>query len=87
MGEEVENRKKEPPKKVVKANRMKDEENKELKWEWCEEARTYKDKIKAWGDHMSQKRNFQVGDKVLLYDPYYEIYQRKYRYRWTGPYK
>ncbi|XP_052185205.1 uncharacterized protein LOC127796840 [Diospyros lotus] len=57
--------------------------------EWQHEAyensRLYKERTKAWHDaHI--KKEFKVGEKVLLYNSRLKLFPGKLRSRWSGPY-
>ena len=43
-----------------------------------------KERSKKWHDHMVAQKNFQKGDKVLLYDSKLHIFQGKLQSRWIG---
>ena len=44
-----------------------------------------KERSKKWHDQMVARKNFQQGDKVLLYDSKLHIFPRKLKSRWIGP--
>jgi hypothetical protein len=46
-----------------------------------------KAKDKAWHDRHIKKKNFKVGDMVLLYDSKYLQHPGKLRMHWLGPYR
>ena len=50
-----------------------------------ENARLYKEKAKLWHDKMILKRDFQGGDKVLLYQSRLKLFPGKLKSRWHGP--
>ena len=41
---------------------------------------------KKWHDQMVARKNFQQGDKVLLYDSKLHIFPEKLKSRWIGPF-
>ena len=51
-----------------------------------ENARIYKDKTKRWRDKHILSREFEVGQKVLLFNPRLRFFPGKLRSRWSGPF-
>ncbi|KAL5583455.1 hypothetical protein UlMin_015897 [Ulmus minor] len=51
-----------------------------------ENARIYKERTKVWHDKHILKREFQVGQKVLLYNSRLRLFPGKLRSRWSGPF-
>ena len=49
-----------------------------------ENARIYKEKIKSLYDRMITRKEFNVGDKVLLYNSRLKLFPRKLRSRWIA---
>jgi len=49
-----------------------------------ENARIYKEKTKSLHDRMITKKEFNVGDKVLLYHSRLKLFPEKLRSRWIG---
>ncbi|XP_074293489.1 uncharacterized protein LOC141620545 [Silene latifolia] len=49
-------------------------------------ARIYKDKTKRWHDKRIIPREFQVGEKVLLFNVQLRLFPGKVKSRWSGPY-
>ena len=45
-----------------------------------------KERSKKWHDQMVARKNFQKGDKVLLYDSKLYIFPGKLKSRWIGPF-
>ena len=45
-----------------------------------------KERSKNWHDQMVAQKNFQKGDKVLLYDSKLHTFPRKLKSRWIGPF-
>jgi hypothetical protein len=46
----------------------------------------YKEKIKSLHDQMMTRKEFNVGDKVLLYHSRLKLFPEKLRFRWIGPF-
>jgi hypothetical protein len=46
----------------------------------------FKEKVKRWHDKRIQKREFNVGDYVLLYNSRLRFFARKLLSKWEGPY-
>ena len=46
----------------------------------------YKERAKIVHDKMINRKDFKVGQKVLLYDSRLRLFPGKLRSRWTGPY-
>jgi hypothetical protein len=51
-----------------------------------ENAMIYKEKTKNLHDQMLTRKEFHVGDKVLLYHSRLKLFPRKLRSRWIGPF-
>jgi hypothetical protein len=51
-----------------------------------ENARLFKEKVKQWHDKRILKREFHVGEKVLLYRSCLRFFARKLLSKWEGPY-
>jgi hypothetical protein len=49
-------------------------------------ARIYKEKIKSLHDRMITRKEFNVGDKVLLYHSRLKLFPGKLRSHWIGPF-
>ncbi|XP_022841909.1 uncharacterized protein LOC111365593 [Olea europaea var. sylvestris] len=58
----------------------------ELKMEAYENSKIYKERTKKWHDMHIQRRDFKVGQKVLLYNSRLKLFSGKLRSRWSGPY-
>ena len=72
---------------VVKEKRLLQlNELEELRNEAYENARIYKDKTKKWHDQKILRKEFRVGDLVLLYNSRLKIFLGKLKSRWSGPY-
>ncbi|XP_074288519.1 uncharacterized protein LOC141613675 [Silene latifolia] len=46
----------------------------------------YMEKTKRWHDKMILKKEFKIGDKVLLFNSRYKLFSGKLRSRWSGPF-
>jgi hypothetical protein len=51
-----------------------------------ENARIYQKKIKSLRDRMIIRKEFNVGDKVLLYHSRLKLFPGKLRFHWIGPF-
>ena len=51
-----------------------------------ENARLFKEKVKRWHDRRILKREFHVGEKVLLYNSPLRFFARKLLSKWEGPF-
>ena len=58
----------------------------ELRYEAYDNARIYKEKTKRWHFQKILKREFKVGEKVLLYNSRLKLFLGKLKSRWSGPY-
>ncbi|XP_021854467.2 uncharacterized protein [Spinacia oleracea] len=58
----------------------------ELRFEAYENHRLYKEQTKKFHDKMIQKREFNIGDKVLLYNSRLRLFPGKLKSRWSGPF-
>ncbi|CAM8952521.1 unnamed protein product [Rhodiola kirilowii] len=59
----------------------------EIRLDSYESSRIYKEKTRRWHDKLILKRQFSVGDKVLLFNSKYKLFPEKFKSRWFGPYK
>ncbi|XP_057246789.1 uncharacterized protein LOC130589532 [Beta vulgaris subsp. vulgaris] len=59
----------------------------ELRRDAYENARIYKERTKAWHDGRIMKREFKVGDKVLLFNSRLRLFPGKLKSRWSGPFE
>ncbi|CAM8907397.1 unnamed protein product [Rhodiola kirilowii] len=59
----------------------------EIRLDSYESSRIYKEKTRRWHDKLILKRQFSVGDKVLLFNSKYKLFPGKFKSRWFGPYK
>ena len=51
-----------------------------------ENAKLFKEKVKRWHDKRIQKREFKVGEYVLLYNSHFRFFAGKFLSKWEGPY-
>jgi hypothetical protein len=51
-----------------------------------ENARLFKEKVKQWHDKRILKREFHVGEKVLLYRSHLRFFAGKLLLKWEGPF-
>ncbi|XP_074278637.1 uncharacterized protein LOC141602231 [Silene latifolia] len=58
----------------------------EFRLQAYESSRLYKEKTKRWHDKKILKKDFQIGDKVLLFNSRMKIFPGKLRSKWSGPY-
>ena len=58
----------------------------ELRNEAYDNARIYKDKTKKWHDQKILRREFKVGDQVLLFNSKLKLFPGKLKSKWSGPY-
>ena len=49
-------------------------------------ARIYKGKTKKWHDQRILRKDFKIGESVLLYNSRLRLFPRKLKSRWSGPY-
>ena len=57
----------------------------ELRNESYDNARIYKDKTKKWHDQKILRKEFKVGELVLLYNSRLRLFPGKLKSRWSGP--
>ena len=59
-------------------------------YEFCndayENARIYKEKTKAWHDKHIMRREFASGQQVLLFNSRMQLFPRKLKSKWLGPF-
>ena len=58
----------------------------ELRLEEYENAKLYKERMKKWHDKHIRKKNFEVGQKVLLFNSRLRLFPGKLKSRWSGPF-
>ena len=51
-----------------------------------ENARIYKEKMKAWHDKQIARKEFEAGQQVLLFNSRLKLFLRKLKSRWSGPF-
>ena len=61
-------------------------EMEELRNEAYDNAKIYKENTKKWHDQKIMRREFKVGEQVLLYNSRLKLFPRKLKSRWSGPY-
>ena len=62
------------------------QELEEIRNDAYESARIYKEKTKAFHDKMISRKEFKVGQKVLLYHSQLRLFLGKLRSHWVGPF-
>ena len=62
------------------------QELEEIRNDAYESARIYKEKTKAFHDKMISRKEFKVGQKVLLYHSRLRLFLGKLRSHWVGPF-
>ncbi|GJU58823.1 DNA-directed DNA polymerase [Tanacetum coccineum] len=59
----------------------------ELRLQAYETPKTYKERTKKWHDNrLKEKKEFQTGDRVLLFNSRLKLFPGKLRSRWPGPF-
>ncbi|XP_062080397.1 uncharacterized protein LOC133785158 [Humulus lupulus] len=58
----------------------------ELRKEAYENAKIYKERTKAWHDKNLIKKEFQLGQQVLMLNSRLRLFPGKLKSRWSGPY-
>ena len=58
----------------------------EIRKDYYENTRIYKDKTKAWHDKRIMVKNFEVGQQVLLFSSKLQLFPGKLRSKWSGPF-
>jgi len=59
----------------------------ELRLEAYQNAKLYKERSKKWHDKHIQKREFSIGENVLVFNSRLRLFPGKLKSRWTGPYQ
>ena len=59
----------------------------ELRNEAYENARIYKERTKALHDQRILRREFQIGDQVLLFNSRFRLFPGKLKSKWSGPFQ
>ncbi|KAJ9152583.1 hypothetical protein P3X46_026138 [Hevea brasiliensis] len=62
------------------------QELEEIRLEAYENSKIYKEKTKAFHDKLILRKQFVVGQKVLLYNSILKLMPGKLRFRWIGPF-
>jgi hypothetical protein len=62
------------------------QELEEIRNDAYESARIYKEKTKAFHDKMISRKEFKIGQKVLLYQSQLRLFPGKLRSHWIGPF-
>jgi len=68
------------------ARKLQLQELEEIRNDTYENARIYKEKTKSLHNRMITRKEFNVGDKVLLFHSCLKLFPRKLRSRWIGPF-
>ncbi|XP_052209243.1 uncharacterized protein LOC127812756 [Diospyros lotus] len=58
----------------------------EFRLEAYENAKLYKEKTKKWHDQHVHRKQFQMGQKVLMFNSCLKLFPGKLRSRWSGPF-
>jgi hypothetical protein len=66
--------------------KMQLQELEEIRRDSYENAVIYKEKTKMWHDKMIARKDFSVGQKVLLFQSCLRLFPGKLRSRWLGPF-
>ena len=73
--------------KAAKKNRvLQMNELEELRNEAYDNAKIYKDKTKKWHDQKILRKEFRVGEVILLYNSWLKRFPRKLKSRWSDSY-
>ncbi|KAJ9180953.1 hypothetical protein P3X46_009134 [Hevea brasiliensis] len=62
------------------------QELEEIRYDAYENSKIYKEKTKAFHDKRLQKKEFNIGQKVLLFNSRLKLFPGKLRSRWLGPF-
>jgi hypothetical protein len=57
----------------------------ELRHDAYENAKLYKERTKAYHDKQLIRKEFYVGQKVLIYNSWLRLFPGKFKSRWFGP--
>ena len=68
-------------KRLLQLNELEELRNKAYDNAWI-----YKEKIKKWHDQRILRKEFKVGELVLLYNSRLRLFPRKLKSRWSGLY-
>ncbi|KAK8276598.1 hypothetical protein V6Z12_D10G210400 [Gossypium hirsutum] len=69
-----------------RARKLDIQELEEIRNDVYENARVYKEKTTAFHNKMITRKQFSIGQKVLLYDSTLKIFASKLRSKWIGPF-
>ncbi|RDY11801.1 hypothetical protein CR513_03482, partial [Mucuna pruriens] len=69
-----------------KEKRLQLQELEELRLEAYENSKIYKEKVKRFHDNMTLRKEFKVGQKVLLFNSRLKLIADKLRFKWDGPF-
>ena len=58
----------------------------ELRNEAYDNTRIYKDKTKKWHDQRIPRKEFKIGESVILYNSRLRLFPGKLKSRWSSPY-
>ncbi|KAL5834571.1 hypothetical protein ACOSQ4_014068 [Xanthoceras sorbifolium] len=58
----------------------------EFRHQAYENAKIYKDITKKWHDKNIRNRDFRKGEKVLLYNSRLQLFPKRLKSRWSGPF-
>ena len=58
----------------------------ELRNDTCINSNIAKQRLKRWHDQLVSRKEFQKGQRVLLYDSRLHIFSEKLKSRWIGPF-
>ena len=58
----------------------------EFRNEAYENARIYKEKTKVWHDKQIMRREFALGQQVLLFNYWLQLFPGKLKSKWSGPF-
>lgn len=75
------------PKLAGQKRKLQLSELEELRLDAYENARIYKERTKKWHDKHILKKDFKVGDLVLLFNSRMKLFPGKLRSRWSGPFQ
>ena len=75
------NRKVASEKRLLQSNELEEMHN-----DSYENAKIYKEKTKRWHDKHLLRKEFKVGDKVLIFNSKLKLFLGKLRSRWSGPF-
>ncbi|RDY01817.1 hypothetical protein CR513_14809, partial [Mucuna pruriens] len=69
-----------------KERKLQLQELQELRFEAYENSKGYKEKVKCFHDNMILRKEFKVGQKVLLFNSRLKLIASKLRSKWDGPF-